>query len=54
MASKPVALPLTSGSARPVAKFLVATTTIMLAFISYWRAAAIVLNDLASKSGPSG
>ena len=31
-------------SIRPVAKVLVATTA-MLAFISYWRAAAIVLND---------
>src|ERR1700679_2790549 len=40
--------PLVSQSGvRPVAKVLVATTA-MLAFISYWRAAAIVLNDLAS------
>lgn len=36
-----------SQSVRPVAKVLVATTA-MLAFISYWRAAAIVLNDIAS------
>jgi amino acid transporter len=53
MASKPVASPLTSGSARPVAKVLVATTA-MLAFISYWRAAAIVLNDLASSAYYAG
>jgi amino acid transporter len=36
-------------STRPVAKVLVATTA-MLAFISYWRAAAIVLNDLGSSA----
>src|ERR1700720_1799113 len=41
------------GSARPVAKVLVATTA-MLAFISYWRAAAIVLNDLASSAYYAG
>ena len=39
--------------ARPVAKVLVATTA-MLAFISYWRAAAIVLNDLASSAYYAG
>jgi amino acid transporter len=38
---------------RPVAKVLVATTA-MLAFISYWRAAAIVLNDLASSAYYAG
>jgi amino acid transporter len=52
MASKP-APPFTQGSARPVAKVLVATTA-MLAFISYWRAAAIVLNDLASSAYYAG
>jgi amino acid transporter len=41
------------GSARPVAKVLVATTA-MLAFISYWRAAAIVLNDIASSAYYAG
>jgi amino acid transporter len=41
-----------SGS-QPVAKVLVATTA-MLAFISYWRAAAIVLNDLASSAYYAG
>jgi amino acid transporter len=41
------------GSIRPVAKVLVATTA-MLAFISYWRAAAIVLNDLASSAYYAG
>jgi amino acid transporter len=44
---------LVRGSARPVAKVLVATTA-MLAFISYWRAAAIVLNDLASSAYYAG
>jgi len=43
----------TPGSARPVAKVLVATTA-MLAFISFWRAAAIVLNDLASSAYYAG
>jgi amino acid transporter len=38
---------------RPVAKVLVATTA-MLAFISFWRAAAIVLNDLASSAYYAG
>ncbi len=42
-----------SQSVRPVAKVLVATTA-MLAFISYWRAAAIVLNDLASSAYYAG
>src|SRR6202162_907365 len=41
------------GSGRPVAKVLVATTA-MLAFIAYWRAAAIVLNDLASSAYYAG
>ena len=40
-------------AARPVAKVLVATTA-MLAFISYWRAAAIVLNDLGSSAFYAG
>jgi amino acid transporter len=41
------------GRERPVAKVLVATTA-MLAFISFWRAAAIVLNDLASSAYYAG
>jgi amino acid transporter len=48
MASNPNGSSLSS-SVRPVAKVLVATTA-MLAFISYWRAAAIVLNDLGSSA----
>ncbi|HEY7825499.1 MAG TPA: APC family permease, partial [Candidatus Acidoferrales bacterium] len=40
-------------TARPAAKVLVATTA-MLAFISFWRAAAIVLNDLASSAYYAG
>src|SRR6202789_4528560 len=43
----------TPGRVRPVAKVLVATTA-MLAFISFWRAAAIVLNDLASSAYYAG
>src|SRR6202142_708864 len=43
----------TPGRARPVTKVLVATTA-MLAFISFWRAAAIVLNDLASSAYHAG
>jgi amino acid transporter len=45
--------PLSSNSSKPVARVLVATTA-MLAFISYWRAAAIVLNDLASSAYYAG
>src|SRR5437879_5148503 len=33
---------------------LVVATTVMLTFISYWRAAAIVLNDLASSAFYAG
>jgi amino acid transporter len=40
-------------TARPAAKVLVATTA-MLAFISYWRAAAVVLNDLGSSAFYAG
>jgi len=39
--------------ARSAAKVLVATTA-MLAFISYWRAAAVVLNDLGSSAFYAG
>jgi amino acid transporter len=40
-------------TSHPVAKVLVATTA-MLTFISFWRAAAIVLNDLASSAYYAG
>src|ERR1700749_1105268 len=53
MASKSTVSSLTPGSTKPIAKVLVATTA-MLAFISYWRAAAIVLNDLASSAYYAG
>jgi amino acid transporter len=43
----------TQSTARPVANVLVATTA-MLTFISFWRAAAIVLNDLASSAFYAG
>ena len=49
MASTPV----NPGSQRPVANVLVATTA-MLSFISFWRAGAIVLNDLASSAYYAG
>jgi amino acid transporter len=52
MASNPTGSSV-SQSARPAAKVLVATTA-MLAFISYWRAAAIVLNDLGSSAFYAG
>lgn len=45
--------PLNSGSQRPIANVLVATTA-MLSFISFWRAGAIVLNDLASSAYYAG
>jgi amino acid transporter len=53
MASDSTGPTFTPGFARPAAKVLVATTA-MLAFISYWRAAAIVLNDLASSAYYAG
>jgi amino acid transporter len=53
MATTPPGPSFAQGSSRPVAKVLVATTA-MLAFISYWRAAAIVLNDLASSAYYAG
>ena len=43
----------TPGTARPVARVLVATTA-MLSFISFWRAAAIVLNDMGSSAFYAG
>ena len=52
MSSNSTASP-SQGSFRPAAKVLVATTA-MLAFISFWRAAAIVLNDLASSAYYAG
>ena len=52
MASSPTGSSI-SQTVRPVAKVLVATTA-MLAFISYWRAAAIVLNDLGSSAFYAG
>src|ERR1700738_2254654 len=38
-----------NGNTRSVTKVVVATT-VMLSFISFWRAAAIVLSDLASSA----
>lgn len=37
----------------PLARIVVATT-VLLSFISFWRAAAIVLNDLASSAYYAG
>src|SRR6266566_2122991 len=42
-----------TGSRRPLPQVVVATTA-MLTFISFWRAAAIVLNDLASSAYYAG
>jgi amino acid transporter/nucleotide-binding universal stress UspA family protein len=42
-----------SQSVKPVAKVLVATTA-MLAFITFWQAAAVVLNDLGSSAFYAG
>src|SRR5277367_2765837 len=53
MSSTPTGSSPSISSVRPVTKVLVATTA-MLAFISYWRAAAIVLNDLASSAYYAG
>ena len=53
MASTPADPTQPRSSSRPVAKVLVATTA-MLAFISYWRAAAVVLNDLGSSAYYAG
>jgi amino acid transporter len=53
MSSTPTGSSPSTPSLRPVTKVLVATTA-MLAFISYWRAAAIVLNDLASSAYYAG
>src|SRR5581483_4364898 len=44
---------LTKSASRPVARVVVATTA-MLTFISFWRAAAIVLNDLGSSAFYAG
>src|SRR5437016_12449586 len=43
----------TPSTARPVARVLVATTA-MLSFISFWRAAAVVLNDMGSSAFYAG
>src|ERR1700722_7332481 len=53
MASEPIISSPAKPSGRPVTTVLVATTA-MLAFISYWRAAAIVLNDIASSAYYAG
>jgi amino acid transporter len=49
MSSQPPSRPSVESLRRPAAKVFVATT-VMLTFISYWRAAAIVLSDLASSA----
>jgi amino acid transporter len=53
MASNPTAPVPGQRSVRPAVQVIVATTA-MLAFVSYWRAAAIVLNDLASSAYYAG
>jgi amino acid transporter len=46
-------MPVEAGQPAPAAKIVVATT-VALSFISFWRAAAIVLSDLASSSFYAG
>lgn len=53
MSSNPTAPGPLRTTARPVVNVLVATTA-MLSFISFWRAGAIVLNDLASSAYYAG
>ncbi|MHB8755570.1 MAG: APC family permease [Candidatus Acidiferrales bacterium] len=53
MASNPTPPGQPKTSARPAVNVLVATTA-MLSFISFWRAGAIVLNDLASSAYYAG
>ncbi len=53
MASNPTSSQTPRSSLRPAAQVIVATTA-MLTFISFWRAAAIVLNDLASSAYYAG
>jgi amino acid transporter len=53
MSSTPTTPGPPQSSARPVVNVLVATTA-MLSFISFWRAGAIVLNDLASSAYYAG
>src|SRR6202140_4051331 len=43
-----------TGSDRQTAARIVVATTVALSFISFWRAAAIVLNDLASSAFYAG
>jgi len=47
------AVPGSRGNGIPIPRVLVATTA-LLSFISFWRAAAIVLNDLASSAYYAG
>ncbi|HEV2298447.1 MAG TPA: APC family permease [Candidatus Acidoferrales bacterium] len=53
MSSNPTPPGLPQNPARPAVNVLVATTA-MLSFISFWRAGAIVLNDLASSAYYAG
>src|SRR5215475_7533749 len=47
-------LPMQSGTDRVPAAKVVVATTVALSFISFWRAAAIVLSDLASSAFYAG
>lgn len=51
--SRHVALPVADAERRPAPNVLIATTA-MLAFISFWRAAAVVLNDMGSSAFYAG
>src|SRR5437660_3181616 len=45
---------MSSGTRRPLTAKVVVATTVALSFISFWRAAAIVLSDLASSAFYAG
>src|SRR5438105_2292575 len=51
--TQPVELPASPATKRPAPNVLIATTA-MLAFISFWRAAAVVLNDMGSSAFYAG
>ena len=53
MSGTPIRPAATRGSGNGIPRVIVATTA-LLTFISFWRAAAIVLNDLASSAYYAG
>ena len=53
MSSKQIPQPSEPAQKAPLPRVLIATTA-MLAFVSFWRAAAIVLNDMGSSAFYAG